>query len=115
MRKFIRVDYSMEAYNNYLKLNLTSRTCGVIMAGVSFKSSFWLTIILIMMTIMLRASVVSMSDPLERVGALTRPIEFDYVSWTLDAFGLKLGQIALETSGYLPEKDRSSTVMETLG
>jgi hypothetical protein len=84
------------------------------MAGVSFKSSFWLTIILIMMAMMLGSSVVSLSDPLERIGALTRPIEFDYVSWTLDAFGLKLGQIALETSGYLPEKDRSSTVLEAL-
>jgi hypothetical protein len=85
------------------------------MAGVSFKSSFWLTIILIMMAMMLGASVVSTSDPLERVGALTRPIEFDYVSWTINAFGIKLGQIALDTSGYLPEKDRSSTVLEALG
>ena len=84
------------------------------MAGVSFKSSFWLTIILIMMVMMLGNSVVSMSDPLERVGALTRPIEFDYVSWTLDAFGIKLGQIALDISGYLPEKARSSTVLEGL-
>jgi hypothetical protein len=85
------------------------------MTGVSFKSSFWLTIILIMMAMVLGASIVSMSDPLERVRALTRPIEFDYVSWTLDAVGLKLGQIALDTSGYMPEKDRSSTVLAALG
>jgi len=55
-----------------------------------------------------------MADPLERVRALTRPIEFDYVSWTIDAFVIKLGQIALDTSGYLPEEDRSSTVLEAL-
>jgi hypothetical protein len=66
------------------------------------------------MVLMLGASVVSLSDPLERVGAFIRPIEFDYVSWTIEAFGSKLGQIALDTSDYLPEKDRSSTVLETL-
>lgn len=84
------------------------------MAGVSFKTSFWLTIILFMMVMMLGKSVVSLSDPNERVGALIRPIEFDYVSWTFNAFGIKLGQIALGTSGYMPEKDRSSTVLEGL-
>ena len=84
------------------------------MAGVSFKSAFWLTIILLMMAMMLGASIVSPSDSLERVRAFTRSIEFDYVSWTLDAFGIKLGQIALDTAEYLPEKDRSSTVLEAL-
>jgi hypothetical protein len=81
---------------------------------VSFKSSLWLTILLILMMMLLGASVVSMSDPLERVQALIRPIEFDYVSWTLDALGLKLGQIALDTSAYLPQKDRSATVLAEL-
>jgi len=81
---------------------------------VSFKSAFWLTIILLMMAMMLGASIVSPSDSLERVRAFTRSIEFDYVSWTLDAFGIKLGQIALDTAEYLPEKDRSSTVLEAL-
>jgi len=84
------------------------------MAGVSFKSAFWLTIILLVMAIMLGASIVSPSDSLERVRAFTRPIEFDYVSWTLEAFGIKLGQIALDTAEYLPEKDRSSTMLEAL-
>jgi len=84
------------------------------MADVSFKSAFWLTIILLMMAMMLGASIVSPSDSLERVRAFTRSIEFDYVSWTLDAFGIKLGQIALDTAEYLPEKDRSSTVLEAL-
>jgi hypothetical protein len=84
------------------------------MACVSFKSAFWLTIILLMMAMMLGASIVSPADPLERVRAFTRSIEFDYVSWTMDALGIKLGQIALDTAGYLPEKDRSSTVLAAL-
>ena len=85
------------------------------MASVSFKSAFWLTIVLMLMTIMLGASIVSPSNSSERVRAFTRSIEFDYVSWTLDAFGIKFGQIALDTAGYLPENDRSITVLETLG
>jgi len=55
-----------------------------------------------------------MSDPLEQVHALTRPIEFDYVTWTLDALGIKLGQLALGTAGYLPDVERSNTVLESL-
>jgi hypothetical protein len=84
------------------------------MTGVSFKGAFWLTIILLMMAMMLGASIVSPSDPQERVRAFTRSIEFDYVSWTLDAFGIKLGQIALDTASYMPEKTRSSTVLAAL-
>jgi hypothetical protein len=81
---------------------------------VSFKGAFWLTILLLMMAIFLGASSVPLSDPLERVRALTRPIEFDYVTWTLDALGIKLGQIALGSANYLPRNDRSATVLEYL-
>ena len=42
------------------------------------------------------------SDPLEQVRAYTRAIEFDYLSWTLDALGIKLGEMALGTANYLP-------------
>jgi hypothetical protein len=81
---------------------------------VSFKGAFWLTILLLTMVVMLGASSVPISDPLERIRALTRPIEFDYVTWTLDALGIKLGQIALGTASYLPENARSTTVLESL-
>ncbi len=67
-----------------------------------------------MMVILLGASNVSLADPLERVQALTRPIEFDYLSWTLNALGIKLGQIALGSASYLPEDERSSTVLQSL-
>ncbi len=84
------------------------------MASVSFKGAFWLTILLLMMVVMLGASSVPVADPLEQVQALTRPIEFDYVSWTLDALGLKLGQAALDTASYVSEQERSQTVLDAL-
>jgi hypothetical protein len=81
---------------------------------VSFKGAFWLTIVLLMMVVLLGASSVSLADPRERVLAFTRPIEFDYVSWTLNALSLKLGQIALGSANYLPEDKRSGTVLQAL-
>lgn len=84
------------------------------MGGMSFRKAYWLTIILILSTVMLGASVVSPSDPLERIRAFTRAIEFDYVSWTLNSLGVKLGEIALGTANYLPLEEQSSTVLTTL-
>jgi hypothetical protein len=43
------------------------------------------------------------SAPGERVRAYTREIEFDFISWTLDAVSLKLRQAALGAEKYLDE------------
>ena len=66
------------------------------------------------MVILLGASTVQVSDPLERVRAFTRPIEFDYVSWTLQSFGIKFSQLSLGTADYLPAGDSSKTVLQAL-
>ncbi len=67
-----------------------------------------------MMAILLGASTVPVSDELAHLRSFTRSMEFDYVSWTVDALGIKFGQIALGTAGYLPVEDRSSTVLSAL-
>ncbi len=67
-----------------------------------------------MMSILLGASTVPVSDELSRLRAFTRPMEFDYVSWTADALAIKLGQFALDTSSYLPVGDRSNAVLSEL-
>jgi hypothetical protein len=84
------------------------------MGGMSFRRAYWLTIIIILSTVMLGASVVSPSDPLERTRAFTRAIEFDYVSWTLNSLGIKMGEIALGTANYLPLDEQSNAVITTL-
>jgi hypothetical protein len=81
---------------------------------VSFKSAFWLTFVLLIAVMLLGGSIVSPGDQTERARAFTRAIEFDYVSWTIDALGIKLGQVALGTACYVPESDRSSIVLEAL-
>jgi hypothetical protein len=84
------------------------------MAGMTFKRAYWLTLILVTLSVMLGASIVPPSDPLERVRAFTRDIEFDYVSWTLNSLGTKLGEIALGTANYLPVEEQSKTVIAAL-
>jgi hypothetical protein len=81
---------------------------------MSFRRAYWLTFILLLFPILLGASTVSISDPLTRVRSFTRAIEFDYLSWTLNALGVKFGEIVLGTADYLPEKEQSKTVLESL-
>ncbi len=53
-------------------------------------------------------------DQVERIRAFTRSIEFDYITWTLDALGVKLGQFALGSSNYIPTDSQSQLVIDYL-
>lgn len=53
-------------------------------------------------------------NELERIRAYTRGLEFDYIEWTLDAFGSKIEQNALQTSRYLSPEAGSETVLAYL-
>lgn len=53
-------------------------------------------------------------DEFERARAYTRSIEFNYVSWELDALWTKLTQWALGSSTYLPDETRKQSVLEHL-
>jgi len=48
----------------------------------------------------------------DRVRRFTRPIEFDFVTWTLDALGVKLSQAALDTPGYFDPSARHRIVTD---
>jgi hypothetical protein len=84
------------------------------MAGMTFIRAYWLTFILLTMAVVLVASTVSLSDPLEQVHTFTRDIEFDYVTWTLNSLAIKLGESALGTANYLPLVEQSKAVLEDL-
>jgi hypothetical protein len=70
--------------------------------------------ILILAMLVLGASTIPPGDQIERVRAFTRDIEFDYISWTLKALGVKLEQVALQTSEYLPAKESRQLVLDYL-
>ena len=57
--------------------------------------------VLLMGILLLAYSTVPPGDQLERVRAFTRHIEFDYVTWTLNALGGKIRDGALGTQTYL--------------
>jgi len=84
------------------------------MAGMSFKRAYWITFFLLLKPIIVGPSIVSQADPIERVRAFTRTFEFDYVSWTLNAFGVKFGQLALHTDDYIDKAEKSKTVLSEL-
>jgi hypothetical protein len=69
----------------------------------------WLLVVLV-----LSGSIVSPGDSTERVRAFTRAIEFDYLAWTLNAFGVKIGQLALGVGEYLSAADRKQIVLDYL-
>ncbi|UYN90667.1 MAG: hypothetical protein KIT08_05385 [Anaerolineales bacterium] len=64
-------------------------------------------------TILSTSSIV-LSDETEQVRAFTRAVEFDYVSWTLDAAVLKLQQAALGAHQYLPEDAQTQLVRDLM-
>ena len=59
----------------------------------------------------IQRSVLEPGDQVERVRAFTRQIEFDYVTWTLDAWRIKLGQIGLGNTAYISSADQHQIVV----
>ena len=73
-----------------------------------------LAILVIITALLVPSSALSARDQQERVRAFTRDLEFDYVSWTLKAWGVKINQSALGTSQYLPADTRRQVVLDYL-
>ena len=70
--------------------------------------------VIILAILLLGGSSISPGDKTERLRAFTRDIEFNYVSWTLDALRVKLDQISLGTSNYLSEEADRQVVLDYL-
>jgi hypothetical protein len=72
------------------------------------------TIILLWATAILANSTMPPGDKVEQVRAHTRNMEFNYLSWTLQAMGTKISHSALRTSQYLPVDFQKQLVLEYL-
>jgi len=73
-----------------------------------------LIIYLLLGIVLLTSSTPLEGEPVERARAYTRPIEFDYVSWSTNATLLKLQSSALGVPGYLSNESRKQVVMQHL-
>ncbi len=60
------------------------------------------------------SSLLVSTEPSEAARRYTRSVEFDYVSWTLDALSVKLDQAVLDTPFYFTETARHQIVVDTL-
>ena len=82
--------------------------------ALMFRRFFSLLLALLSAILLLGGSSLSPTDQTERIRVFTRAIEFDYLSWTLNALGVKLGQEALRTGEYIPESSQSQLVLDYL-
>jgi len=62
----------------------------------------------------LGGSNVPPGDQREQVRTFTRKIEFDYVTWTLDALAVKWAQISMGSGAFLPVAEHSQIVLDYL-
>lgn len=69
---------------------------------------------IVLFGMLLGASTQILSDPIERVRSYTRQIEFDYVSWTLNALWVKWQQMSVGSQAYLQRDNQREVVLEYL-
>lgn len=81
---------------------------------MSVSQALRLWVIFLFVIVMLGGSTLPPGDEVERARAYTRQIEFDYVGWTIDAMGVKLGQTALGTDRYLSTEEQRDVIFEYL-
>lgn len=63
---------------------------------------------------LLQRSDLEPGDQVERVRAFTRPIEFDYITWTWDALWVKGAQTSLGSLDYIPIEEHARIVLDYL-
>ena len=78
------------------------------------KKSLSLLFIILAGSVLLQRSDIKVGNRVEEVRSFTRAIEFDFVSWTLNALGIKIQQMSLGAVDYLEQEDRSSIVLDYL-
>jgi hypothetical protein len=75
----------------------------------------WRSLLLAVLGWMIAASTGTELEPADRVRRYTRQVEFDFVSWTLEAFTEKLLQTGASAPSYLNEVQRKALVLEYSG
>ena len=84
------------------------------MTAMSLKR--WLKILLVLIagSLLLAFSNYPPGDQLQRIRSFSRQLEFDYVGWTLNALGTKLGQVALDATETLAPEEQHQLVLDYL-
>ena len=80
----------------------------------NFSRFFNAVMALTLLAVLASSSGMLPRDQYERARAFTRHIEFDYLTWTLEAVGLKLSHAALNTDNYVLAEDQPQVVVQYL-
>jgi len=78
------------------------------------KRFFSLGIVIIASIFLLQRSDLEQGDPIEKVRAFTRNMEFDFISWTWHALWAKGSQKSIGVIDYVPESQHSEIVLSHL-
>ncbi len=73
---------------------------------------FWRTFLLLLLLSILSGDAASVVATGLQARRFTRPVEFDFFGWTLDALGVKLGQLSLGSTDFLDEAEQQELVLE---
>ncbi|MFO8036466.1 MAG: hypothetical protein R6U57_07565 [Anaerolineales bacterium] len=71
-------------------------------------------LLLLVLVLPLRGAVIDPSLQVEKIRAFSRPLEFDYLSWTVSALWGKVKQYSLGVEGYLSSTESRALVLEYL-
>ena len=82
--------------------------------GFLLRRFFLITISMFLAVVLVGSGGNSEEDIAERVRAFTRSDEFNFTSWTLNALGIKLNQIALGSEKYMSAEQRRQVVKQYL-
>jgi hypothetical protein len=80
----------------------------------TIKYSFQAGLFWIIFQYLIGPSTLPLNDPIANIRAFTREVEFNYVSWTIDAIEIKFKQMALNTIDYLDEETQHQIVLDYL-
>ena len=70
--------------------------------------------LLLMAILLLGGSGLNVHDIVDRIRLFTRPVEFNYLSWTIEASFEKLSQLSLHPAAYAVEDERVQLVFDYL-
>ena len=72
----------------------------------------WRGFLFILVLLLLAGSTLQSTDAIDHIQRFTRAHEFNFLSWTLDAFAVKVGQWGLGVSSYLDDEDQEVIVLD---
>ena len=72
---------------------------------------FWLTAFFICLLVPFTKSTVLLQTAEEKAQQVTRDVDFDYVSWTVDAAAIKIGETGIDVTSRLTEAQQHQLVI----